>query len=61
MLKGLQQEINDKTEALEETKRRKGKLTSEQNAELDRLAEEQGVLADLVRDMTRPRRDDGEE
>jgi len=61
MLKALQQEINEKTEALEETKRRKAKLTPEQTAELDRLAEEQGVLADLVRDMTRPKRDDGEQ
>ncbi len=61
MLKALQQEINDKTEALEETKRRKGKLAPEQTTELERLAAEQGVLADLVRDMTRPKRDDGEE
>ena len=36
-------------------------LTPEQTAELKRLAEDQGALADLVRDMTRPRRDDGEE
>jgi hypothetical protein len=61
MLKALQQEINEKTEALEETKRRKGTLAPEQAGELERLAEEQGVLADLVRDMTRPKRDDGEE
>jgi hypothetical protein len=61
MLKALQQEINDKTEALEETRRREGRLSPEQTAEGERLAEEQGVLADLVRDMTRPRRDDGEE
>ena len=46
---------------MEETRRRKGKLTAEQNAELDKLAEDQGVLADLIRDMTRPKRDDGEE
>ena len=29
--------------------------------ELKKRAEDQGTLADLVRDMTRPRRDDGEE
>jgi hypothetical protein len=61
MLKSLQEEINDQTESLEETKRRKGHLTPEQTTDLNRLAEEQGVLADLVRDMTRPKRDDGEE
>ena len=61
MLKSLQQEINDRTEALDEQRRRHKKLTPEQTAELKRLAEDQGVLADLVRDMTRPRRDDGEE
>ncbi|MGO9470050.1 MAG: DUF4175 domain-containing protein [Isosphaeraceae bacterium] len=61
MLKALQQEINEKTETLEEVKRRKGKLAPEQIAELERLAGDQGVLADLVRDMTRPKRDDGEE
>jgi hypothetical protein len=61
MLKSLQQEINDRTEALDEVQRRNQKLTPAQGAELRRIAEEQGVLADLVRDMTRPKRDDGEE
>ena len=36
-------------------------LTSDQVTELARLADEQGTLADLVRDLTRPKRDDGEE
>ena len=36
-------------------------LTPEQTAELKRLSEEQGVLADLVRDLTRPKRADEEE
>ena len=61
MLKSLQQEINERTEALDELQRRNQKLTPEQTAELKRLGEEQGTLADLVRDMTRPKRDDGEE
>ncbi len=57
----LQQEINDRTESLDEAKRRNKKLTPEQTAELKKIGDEQGVLADLVRDMTRPKRDDGEE
>ena len=61
LLKTLQQEINDRTDELDEQRRRKGTLTPEQADELKRLAEDQGVLADLVRDMTRPRHDDGEE
>jgi hypothetical protein len=61
LLKTLQQEINDRTEALDELRRRHKELTPDQTAELKRLAEDQGTLADLVRDMTRPRRDDGEE
>ncbi len=61
MLKSLQQEINEKTESFDELKRRDKKLTPEQTREIKRLADDQGVLADLVRDLTRPRRDDGEE
>jgi hypothetical protein len=61
MLKALQQEINDRTESLDEVARRNQKLSAEETAELKRLGEEQGALADLVRDLTRPRRDDGEE
>jgi hypothetical protein len=61
MLKSLQQEINDRTEALDEIQRRNKKLTPDQATELRQIGEEQGVLADLVRDMTRPKRDDGEE
>lgn len=61
MLKSLQQEINDRTETFDEMQRRNQKLTPEQTAELKKIGDEQGVLADLVRDMTRPRRDDGEE
>ncbi len=61
LLKMLQQEINDRTEALDELRRRRKELAPEQTTELKKLAEDQGTLADLVREMTRPRRDDGEE
>ncbi len=61
MLKTLQQEINERTEALDELRRRNQKLTPEQTREADRLATDQGALADLVRDLTRPKWDDGEE
>ena len=61
MLKSLQKEINDRTESFDELLRRNKTLSPEQNREVQRLGEEQGVLADLVRDLTRPKRDDGEE
>jgi hypothetical protein len=61
MLKTLQQEINERTEALDELRRRNQKLTPEQTQDAARLAGEQGSLADLVRDLTKPKRDDGEE
>jgi hypothetical protein len=61
MLKTLQQEINERTESFEELQRRNHKLTPEQTKEVERLANDQGVLADLVRDLTRPKRDDGED
>ena len=61
LLKTLQQEINERTDSFDEKKRRNQKLNPEQTADLQRLGEEQGVLADLVRDLTRPKRDDGEE
>lgn len=61
MLKALQEEINERTDFFDELKRRKKNLTPEQTAELERLETDQGTLADLVRDLTRPRQDDGEE
>jgi hypothetical protein len=42
-------------------KRRNKSLTPDQTAELDRLHEDQGTLADLVRDLTRPKKDDAED
>ena len=61
MLKTLQQEINERTESFDELRRRNKKLTPEQTEEVERLATDQGALADLARDLTRPKRDDGEE
>jgi hypothetical protein len=61
MLKTLQQEINERTESFDELRRRNQKLTAEQTREIEQLANDQGALADLVRDLTRPKRDDGED
>jgi hypothetical protein len=61
MLKALQQEINDRTEFFDELLRRKKTLTPEQSAELESLHQDQGTLADLVRDLTKPKQSDAEE
>ncbi|MDR3634404.1 MAG: DUF4175 domain-containing protein [Isosphaeraceae bacterium] len=61
MLKSLQQEINERTEFFDELRRRNKPLSPEQTAELERLQTEQGTVADLARDLTRPKRDDGED
>ena len=46
---------------LDELKRRGKELKPEQTAEIDKLQEEQGTLADIVRDLTKPKKDDGED
>ncbi len=61
MLKALQEEINERTEFYDELKQRKTPLTPEQTAEIEKLEGDQGTLADLARDLTRPKKDDGEE
>jgi hypothetical protein len=61
MLKSLQEEINERTEYYDELRRRKKELTPDQNTEIERLQTDQGTLADLARDLTRPKRDDGED
>ncbi|SIO67299.1 protein of unknown function [Singulisphaera sp. GP187] len=61
MLKALQEEINDRTEFFDELRRRKHELTPLQNEELGRLETDQGTLADLARDLTRPKKEDGED
>jgi hypothetical protein len=61
MLKALQEEINERTEYYDEHRRRKKELTDTQVAELEKLEVDQGTLADLARDLTRPKKDDGED
>jgi hypothetical protein len=61
MLKQLQQEINERTELFDDLRRRPNGLTEAQEAELKTLEEEQRAVGDLARDLTRPRRDDGED
>jgi hypothetical protein len=61
ILKSLQQEINDRTDYFDELKRRGKELSPDQVTELDKLQTDQGTLADLVRDLTRPKSDDAEE
>ncbi len=60
MLKSLQQELNERTDSFDELIRRQKELNPDQVAELDKLHEDQGILADIVRDLTRPKKDDGE-
>lgn len=61
VLKSLQEEINERTDFYDELRRRKKALDPTQTAELERLETDQGTLADLARDMTRPKKDDGED
>ena len=61
VLKMLQQEVNDRTEALDEIRNRKKELNPSQQAELDGLADEQRAIADIARDLTKPKKADGEE
>lgn len=61
MLKALQEEINERTDFLDEVKRRGKELSPDQVSELDKLTTDQGTLADLVRDLTKPKSDDAEE
>jgi hypothetical protein len=61
MLKSLQEELNERTDFFDELLRRHKELNPDQTAELEKLHEDQGTLADLVRDLTKPRKDDGEQ
>ena len=61
MLKSLQEEINERTEFYDELGRRGKQLTPEQTTELERLHQDQGTLADLVRDLTKPKKSDAED
>ncbi len=61
MLRTLQQEINDRTEFFDELKRRNKAFTPEQDDEIAKLQTDQGTLADLVRDMSKPKKSDAEQ
>ncbi|MBX6312506.1 MAG: DUF4175 domain-containing protein [Isosphaeraceae bacterium] len=61
LLKALQEELNDRTEELDQLRHRPEGLKPEQEAELARLQDDQRNIADLARDLTKPKRDDGEE
>ncbi len=61
MLKRLQTEINERTTELDGIARDGGKLSDDQKTELDSLKLEQGRLADLLRDLSKPKRSDGED
>jgi hypothetical protein len=61
VLKSLQEEVNERTDVLDAQKAKGQPLAPEQSAELERLETDQREIADLTRDIVRPRRDDGEE
>ncbi len=61
MLKMLQQDVNERTDTLDELRARKKPLTPEQEAELSQLERDQAGIVDLARDLVRPQHDDGEE
>jgi hypothetical protein len=61
MLKALQQEVNERTDDLDKLRIRRITLSEAQQDELNRLQDDQHTIADLARDLTQPKRDDGEE
>ncbi len=61
MLRSLQKEVNERTEFFDELLRRQKELNPDQAAELEKLQQDQGTLADIIRDLTKPRKDDGEQ
>jgi hypothetical protein len=60
MLKRLQTEINNRTGDYDKIVKGGQKLTLEQKNDLESLKTEQGRLADLLRDLSKPKRSDGE-
>jgi hypothetical protein len=54
LLVAMQQEINRRTQALEQTRKPDAALTAEQQTEYDQLATEQGEVAELLLKLTRP-------
>ena len=61
MLKALQEEVNERTGYLDNLRIQKKTLSEAQQDELSRLQDDQHTIADLARDLTQPKRDDGEE
>jgi hypothetical protein len=61
VLKMLQEEINDRTDEIADLRERNKGLDPDQEDELARLQSQQRRVADLARDLTQPKRDDGEE
>ncbi|MFM7591606.1 MAG: hypothetical protein ACKO85_07410, partial [Isosphaeraceae bacterium] len=61
MLKRLQAEINARTGELDGKIKAGAKLVAGEQTELDDLKLEQGRLADLLRDLSKPKRTDGED
>jgi hypothetical protein len=61
LLRAQQIELNERTDYFDELLRRHKELNPEQTTELEQLHKEQGNLADIVRDMTKPKKDDGED
>ncbi|WP_169976642.1 DUF4175 family protein [Tautonia rosea] len=59
MLKAMQEDINLRTLELDELKQRDEPLSEAQEQEFVRLEEDQHTIADLLRDLIRPRRPDG--
>lgn len=61
MIKRLQSEINSRTGAYDKMVQDGVKLTADQSADLESLKTDQGRLADLLRDLSKPKRSDGED
>jgi hypothetical protein len=61
LLKALQTDIHDRTVALIEAKRKTGQWDADELKTFDELSRRQGQLADLIREMTEPaRQEEGE-
>lgn len=54
LLKTLQKELLDRTIQLAKVRQDNGKWTDEQEKQFEKLSEQQGRLADLVRDLSKP-------
>jgi hypothetical protein len=59
MLKAMQEDINIRTQELDEIKGADAPLTEAQEREFVRLEEDQHTIADLLRDLIQPKRPDG--